>query len=115
MQTGFKKSCLFRCGQIGYKYGNRDKGDPMKVVNLLDGTAVEMASILAIYTGPLQGLNHDAALAPDVFEASIHDRILPRDLVLHEVNLLPVGYMFWIKIEPASGDGMVWLPAKMMP
>jgi hypothetical protein len=87
----------------------------MKVVNLLDGTAVEMESILAIYTGPLQGLNSDAALEPEVFEMSVHDRIMTRDLVLHELNLLQIGFRFWIKIDASQGKGMVWVPARLDP
>lgn len=87
----------------------------MKVVNLLEGTDVEMESILAIYTGPLQGLNNDAALEPEVFEKSIHERIMTRDLVLHELNLLQIGFMFWIKIDAVSGEGMVWVPARLDP
>jgi len=87
----------------------------MKVVNLLDGTEVEMESILAMYTGSLQGLNNDAALEPEVFEKSVHGRIMTRDLVLHELNLLQSGFIFWIKIDPVPGDGVVWVPAKMIP
>jgi hypothetical protein len=87
----------------------------MKVVNLLDGTAVEMESILAIYTGPLQGLNSDAALEPEVFETSVNDRIMTRDLVLHELNLLQIGFRFWIKIDASQGKGMVWVPARLDP
>ena len=87
----------------------------MKVVNLLDGADVETESILAIYTGSLQGLNNDAALEPEVFEKSVHDRIMTRDLVLHELNLLQIGFRFWIKIDAASGEGMVWVPARLDP
>ena len=87
----------------------------MKVVNLLDEIEVEMESILAIYTGPLQGLKNDAALEPEVFETSVHDRIMTRDLVLHEINLLQIGFIFWIKIGAAQGKGMVWVPARLDP
>ena len=87
----------------------------MKIINLLDGAEVEMESILAIYTGPLQDLDNDAPLQPDVFEKSIHDRILPRDLVLHEINLLQAGFRFWMKIDAAPGESVVWVPARMIP
>ena len=86
----------------------------MKVVNLLNGTEVEMESILAIYTGPLQGLNNDTALEPEVFETLVHDRIITRDLVLHELNLLQIGFTFWIKIDAESGDVAVWAPARLV-
>ena len=56
----------------------------MKVVNLLDGADVEAESILAVYTGSLEGLNTDTPLEPEVFETSVHDRIMTQDLVLHE-------------------------------
>ena len=87
----------------------------MKVVNLLNGTEVEVESILAIYTGPLQGLKNDTALEPEAFETSVHDRIMTQDLVLHEINLLQTGFMFWIKIDAASGGGVVWVPARLDP
>ena len=86
----------------------------MKVVSLLDGTEIETESILAIYTGPVHGLSDDAPQQPDIFENAIQDRILPKDLVLHEVNLLQVGFTFWIKIDAASGNGPVWVPVKMV-
>jgi hypothetical protein len=63
----------------------------------------------------LQGLNNDTALEPEVFETSVHDRIMTRDLVLHELNLLQVGFLFWIKIDAASGQGVVWVPARLDP
>ena len=85
----------------------------MKVINLLDRAEVEVESILAIYTGPLQDLSNDAPLQPDIFEKSIHDRILPRELVLHEINLLQAGFRLWIKIDAASGEGAVWVPARL--
>ena len=87
----------------------------MKIINLLDGAEVEMESILAIYTGPLQDLDKDTPLEPDIFEKSIHDRILPRDLVLHEINLLHAGFTFWMKIDAAPGESVVWVPARMVP
>ena len=87
----------------------------MKIINLLDGVEVEVESILAMYTGPLEGLSSDAPMTLEAFEQSISDRILPRDLVLHEVNLLQTGFVFWIKIEWAPGEGVVWVPAKTIP
>ena len=87
----------------------------MKVVNLLDGADVEIECILAIYTGPLQGMRNDTPQEPDSFERSVPDRILSQDLVLHELNLLHVGFTFWIKIDAVSGEGMVWVPARMDP
>ena len=87
----------------------------MKVVNLLDGNEVEIDSILAIYTGPLQELSNDAPQDPDSFERSVPERIMPQDLVLHELNLLQVGFTCWIKIDAASGKGVVWVPARVDP
>jgi hypothetical protein len=87
----------------------------MKVVNQLDGNEVEIDSIMAIYTGPLQELSNDAPQAPDSFERSVPERIMPQDLVLHELNLLQVGFTCWIKIDTAPGKGVVWVPARVDP
>jgi len=87
----------------------------MKVVNMLDGAEVDAGCILAVYTGPLQDLIDEAPQEPDIFERSLLDRILPQDLVLHELNLLHVGFTFWIKIDAAPREGVVWVPARMDP
>ena len=87
----------------------------MKVINLLEGAEVEIDSILAMYTGPLQGLSNDTPQKPEIFETSVLERIMPQELVLHELNLLQIGFMFWIKIDAAPGEGMVWVPARMDP
>lgn len=87
----------------------------MKVINLLEGADVEIDSILAMYTGPLQGLSNDTPQEPEIFEMSVSERIMPRDLVWHELNLLQVGFMFWIKIDAAPGEGVVWVPARVDP
>jgi hypothetical protein len=87
----------------------------MKVINLLEGAEVEIDSILAMYTGPLQGLSNDTPQEPEIFEMSVSERIMPQDLVLHELNLLQVGFIFWIKIDAAPGGGVVWVPARMDP
>ena len=64
----------------------------MKIINLLDGAEVEMESILAIYTGPLQDLDNDKPLQPEIFEKSIHDRILPREIAS---RLAESGFYVW--------------------
>lgn len=87
----------------------------MKVVNLLDGNEVEIDSILAIYTGPLQELSTDAPQEPNSFEQSVPERIMPQDLVLHELNLLQVGFTCWIKIDMVPGKRVVWVPARIDP
>lgn len=87
----------------------------MKVINLLEGVEVEIDRIQAMYTGPLHALSDDAPHKPESFEKSVPDRIMPQDLVLHELNLLQVGFTFWIKLGGAQGDGMVWVPARMDP
>jgi hypothetical protein len=87
----------------------------MKVINLLAGTEVEIDRIQAMYTGSLHALRDDVPHAPESFEKSVPERIMPRDLVLHELNLLQVGFTFWIKLSGAPGEGMVWVPAKMDP
>ena len=88
----------------------------MKVVNRLDGAEVEIEGILAVYTGPQPDLSERVPQAPDIFEASVPSRILPHDLVLHELNLLQVGFTFWIKIGASSGeDNNIWVPARIDP
>ena len=87
----------------------------MKVVNLLDGHVVEIDGILAIYTGPLPDPINDASQEPDSFERNVPERIMPQDLVLHELNLLQVGFRCWIKIDAAQGTGKVWVPARIDP
>lgn len=87
----------------------------MKVVNMLDGAEVDVECIRAIYTGPLQDLSDDAPRELESFETSVLDRILPQELVLHEINLLQVGFTFWIKIDGVSRADAVWVPARMDP
>ena len=87
----------------------------MKVVNMLDGAEVDVECIRAIYTGPLQDQRDDVPQEPKSFESSVLDRILPQELVLHEINLLQVGFTFWIKIDGVAGADAVWVPARMDP
>jgi len=87
----------------------------MKVVNLLDRAEVDVECIRALYTGPLQDQSDDAPREPESFERSVPDRILPQELVLHEINLLPVGFTFWIKIDGVAGAEAVWVPASIYP
>ena len=87
----------------------------MKVVNLLDRAEVDVECIRAIYTGPLQDQGDDAPRDPESFERSVLDRILPQELVLHEINLLQIGFTFWIKIDGDTGVDAVWVPARMDP
>ena len=85
----------------------------MKVVNRLDNSEVEIDRILCIYTGPAPGLDEDVACETERFESSVRDRIMPRELVLHEVNLLPTGFTFWIKIDAGAVGGERWVPARI--
>ncbi|MEN8244846.1 MAG: hypothetical protein ABFS43_08100 [Thermodesulfobacteriota bacterium] len=87
----------------------------MKVVNLLDGAEVDVECIRAIYTGPLQDQSDDVPQEPESFERSVPGRILPQELVLHEINLLQIGFTFWIKIDGDAGIDAVWVPARMDP
>lgn len=88
----------------------------MKVVNMLDGTEVEIEAIRAVYTGPQPDLSDKVPQASDIFEKSVPARILPRDLVLHELNLLQIGFTFWVKIDAASGAGdEIWAPVRIDP
>ena len=87
----------------------------MKVVNLLDGAEVDVECIRAIYTGPLQDKSDNVPQESESFERSVPDRILPQELVLHEINLLQTGFTFWIKIDGDTGIDAVWVPARMDP
>ena len=44
------------------------------------------------------------------FEKELVDVIHPRELVLHELNLLHDGYDFWAKIDDGGPEGPCWLP-----
>ena len=88
----------------------------MKVVNRLNGTEVDVEGILAVYTGPQPELGVSESHGAGIFEQAVSARILPRDLVLHELNLLQVGFTFWIKINAAPGGGSeIWVPARIDP
>lgn len=85
----------------------------MKIINMLNATQIDMDHILGVYTGPVQGLDGNAPQEADAFEKSVPERIIPRDLVLHELNLLQVGFEFWIKVNEARSGSTVWVPARM--
>ncbi|MCG6909352.1 MAG: hypothetical protein LJE94_04420 [Deltaproteobacteria bacterium] len=85
----------------------------MKVVNRLDNSELKPDQILSVYTGQAFGLADDSAYETDRFEASVPDRIMPRELVLHELNLLQIGFTFWVKIDTATGGGAKWVPARI--
>jgi hypothetical protein len=85
----------------------------MKVINLLSDTEIAIDDILALYTGypPKFSAQHQYK-APE-FEQDLPDRIYPKELVLHELNLLQNGYDFWVKIDDDPQDGPCWFPVRI--
>jgi len=87
----------------------------MKVINTLREDEIDIDSIAAIYTGTAPDVAGDAPRNAERFEAMLSERIIPQDLVLHELNLLQIGFTFWAKLhDPQSGETF-WVPARMDP
>ena len=87
----------------------------MKVINTLRATEINIDRIVSIYTGTAPDVTPDTPQSADAFEALLSERIIPQDLVLHELNLLQNGFTFWVKIhDPQSGEA-VWVPARIDP
>ncbi|MEJ2096310.1 MAG: hypothetical protein P8Y38_04030 [Deltaproteobacteria bacterium] len=82
----------------------------MKVINNLTGAEIRIEGILALYTGIPPRAQAKRRHACAEFEKGLVDRIHPRELVLHELNLLHDGFEFWAKIEEGRSEGPCWLP-----
>ena len=87
----------------------------MKVINELSGTEIAVDNILALYTGSPPALSDQNGYPADAFEKDLPDRIHPKELVLHELNLLQNGYNFWAKIDDGRPEGACWFPVRIEP
>ena len=82
----------------------------MKVINDLTGAEIRIEEILALYTGISPQVPARHRLAAAEFEKGLLDRIHPRELVLHELNLLHDGFDFWAKMDDGRPEGPCWVP-----
>ena len=85
----------------------------MKIINKLTGLEITADVMESIYTGPEANLAVDRSYPADEFEKDLPDRIFPKELILHELNLLHAGYDFWVKIDEAGAAGASWFPARI--
>lgn len=87
----------------------------MKVINDLSGVEIATDDMLALYTGsfprPLEQRRYEAA----DFEEELPEPIYPKELVLHELNLLQNGFDFWVKIDDGRPEGPGWFPVHVEP
>jgi len=87
----------------------------MKVINTLQANEINVDKIVAIYTGTVPNVTGNTPRSADRFEALLPERIIPQELVLHELNLLQNGFTFWVKIQDARSGEAVWVPARIDP
>ena len=85
----------------------------MKIINKLTGLEIAIDDMQSIYTGPEKSFTRDRHYPVDEFEKDLPDRIFTKDLVLHELNLLPSGYDFWAKIDVGRPEGADWFPVRI--
>lgn len=85
----------------------------MKVTNMLSGAVIAVDDILALYTGSLPPFSAQHWHKAAVFEKDLPGRIHPKELVLHELNLLPSGYEVWAKIDDGRFEGACWFPVRI--
>jgi hypothetical protein len=85
----------------------------MKVINALSGAEIAIDNILGLYTGSPPALSDQQWHKTDIFEKELTDRIYPKELVLHELNLLQNGYHFWAKIDEGHPEGACWFPVRI--
>jgi hypothetical protein len=85
----------------------------MKVINILSDTEIAIDDILALYTGSSPKLSAQHWHKAPEFEQDLPERIYPKELVLHELNLLQNGYNFWAKIDDDPSEGARWFPVRI--
>ena len=85
----------------------------MKVINELSQAEIAIDDILALYTGVPPGLSAQCRHPAAAFEKDLPDRIHPKELVLHELNLLHDGFAFWVKLDDGRPEGAGWFPVRI--
>jgi hypothetical protein len=85
----------------------------MKVIHVLSGAEISIDDILALYTGSPPPFSAQCWHKAAVFEKDLPDRIYPKELILHELNLLQNGYDFWVKIDDGRPEGACWFPVRI--
>jgi len=85
----------------------------MKVINGLSNAEIAIDNILALYTGSPPNFSAKHWHKAPEFEKDLPDRIYPKELVLHELNLLQNGYDFWAKIDDDPSEGACWFPVRI--
>jgi hypothetical protein len=85
----------------------------MKVINVLSGAEISIDDILALYTGSPPPLSVQHRHKAAAFEKELPDRVYPKELVLHELNLLQNGYDFWVKVDDGQLEGACWFPVRI--
>ena len=85
----------------------------MKVINVLSGAEITIDDILALYTVSPPQFSAQHWHKAVVFEKDLPDRIYPKELVLHELNLLQNGYDFWAKIDEDLPESPCWFPVRI--
>ena len=85
----------------------------MKVIDELSAVEIDVDHILALYTGSPPPLPSRRWYTAGEFEKVLPDRIHPKELILHELNLLQPGYDCWAKVDDGRPEGTRWLPVRV--